>query len=245
MDFKEKKIGVAFHLYYYSSLEWVIKQLALFKQYNAILFFNICSVAPEKEKLLYDLRLAFPDSFIIETPNVGKDIGGKLAIIDLYIQLNLQLDFIIFLHDKKSPHSALGETWRKKLFRIVEPENIETIIEMFEKNKKLGIVGAKELITNEYDKKTVSFSGTNDAILKELIGKHHLQLNSHDFIGGTMFWIRAEIIRSFFSKHSPLNIRASLEKGNVLDNDKGTYTHAWERMLSWVAINAGYLIKGI
>jgi lipopolysaccharide biosynthesis protein len=245
MSRKEKKIGVIVHMYYCQSLELMKQQLTVFNEYNCVLFFNICSSSFEKENLYRDLRAAYPGAFIIETPNIGKDIGGKLAIIDLCVKLKIDLDYLIFLHDKKSPHSALGDVWRKKLFRIIEQENIESILKMFETNRKIGVVGAQEFIVNEYDKKTVGFNSTSNGILKELISKYELKLDTHDFIGGTMFWIRAELIISFFSRYSSLEIRSSLEKGNVLDYKKGTYTHAWERMLSWIATDSGYSIKGI
>ncbi|MBA3706225.1 MAG: hypothetical protein H0W84_10105, partial [Bacteroidetes bacterium] len=70
-------------------------------------------------------------------------------------------------------------------------------------------------------------------------------LKNYDFVGGTMFWIRAEIMNSFFRKNNALDIRATLEKGNVLDHEHGTYSHSWERMLSWIAIDQDYYIKGI
>jgi lipopolysaccharide biosynthesis protein len=60
-----------------------------------------------------------------------------------------------------------------------------------------------------------------------------------------MFWVRSEIIVSFFKRYNALKIRATLENGNVLDNEFGTKTHAWERMLSWIAGSQGYYIQGI
>ena len=190
-------------------------------------------------------KLHFEYSYQIQTTNKGKDIGGKLALIDLSLNMGLRVNYYILLHDKKSIHNPLGEIWRKKLFRIIEPEQIETIIRIFETDKKVGIVAAQEFIMNEYDRDTDNFSCTSHAILKELIAKYNLKLNTYDFVGGTMFWIRAEIIERFFRKHSPLEIRATLEQGNVLDTDKGTYTHAWERMFSWIATDQQYTIKGI
>jgi lipopolysaccharide biosynthesis protein len=70
-------------------------------------------------------------------------------------------------------------------------------------------------------------------------------MGAHSFIGGTMFWSRALVYKSFFHQHSPLAIRATLEKGNVLDHKQGSLSHAWERMLSWVVLNEGFQIKGI
>jgi lipopolysaccharide biosynthesis protein len=183
--------------------------------------------------------------YIISSPNQGKDIGGKLALIDLTIKLKINADYYIFLHDKKSPHTTLGDIWREKLFKIIEPQNIEKIKNMFDEDDKLGIVAAKEFIVNEFDETTGNFNCTSNSILKELIKQYKLNLTNFDFVGGTMFWVKTEIFNNFFSRYNPLEIRATLEKGNVLDHDHGTYTHAWERMFSWIATDQGYKIKGI
>ncbi|HET6224764.1 MAG TPA: rhamnan synthesis F family protein [Bacteroidia bacterium] len=244
MDIENSKIGVILHIYYEDSFEFIKERLKVFKSFNTIFFFNICINAPGKEKLYANLKTTYPSSFITQTTNVGKDIGGKLTSLDLFIKLRIKLDYLVLLHDKKSPHSALGDVWKQKLFKIIEPSNLTTIVKAFREKQQVGILGAKEFIVNEYDKKT-GFDNNNKDILKALIVKHQLKLNNFDFIGGTMFWIRAEIMQSFFSKYSALEVRSTLEKGNVLDNINGTYTHSWERMLCWIALDQGYLIKGI
>jgi lipopolysaccharide biosynthesis protein len=166
-------------------------------------------------------------------------------LLDLSLKLNVKADFYIFLHDKKSPHSPLGNVWREKLFRIIAPENIQKIERMFLQQKKLGIVGAKDFIKNEYDKKTQNFNCTSTQVLKALIQQYGFTSKNFCFVGGTMFWVRAEIFNNFFLNHEPLSIRGRLESGNVLDDKFGTQTHAWERMLTWIALNQGYSIKGI
>lgn len=241
----DKQIAVLTHIYYGYPDDDLKEFLLNLGRYNTIYFFNISNATSEKELVIYRIKNDFPNAIIIQTPNIGKDIGGKLALIDLYLKLNLRSDYFIFLHDKKSPHTSLGETWRKKLFRIIEPQNIAGILELFETDKKIGIISAKEFITNEFDKKNDAFNCSSNNILKSLINKYKLNLNTYDFVGGTMFYVRGEIIKTFFNKNSPLDIRATFENGNVLDHNEGTNTHAWERMLSWTAIDQGYYLKGI
>ncbi|RXK60018.1 hypothetical protein ESA94_13300 [Lacibacter luteus] len=209
------------------------------------LLINIWIENEDKHKIYRDIKKEYSDALIIFSTNVGKDIGGKLALLDLSLQLNLKADFYIFLHDKKSPHSPFGNVWREKLFAIITQENIQKIEKMFLKQKNLGIVGAKEFIKNEYDRKSENFNSTSNKILKNLIQKYEFTSKKFCFIGGTMFWVRAEVFNNFFLKHPPLSIREGLESGNVLDDQFGTQTHAWERMLTWIAINQGYSIKGI
>lgn len=179
------------------------------------------------------------------SPNIGKDIGGKLALINHCLLSDVQCDYFVLVHDKRSPHTSLGDEWRKKLMKIIEPENIELIKKILDENPKVGIVCAKEFIVNEYNSKTKNFECTSNDILKKLIEEYNLKLENFDFVGGTMFWVRAEIYRNFFERHNPLKIRETLESGNVLDHQYGTHTHAWERMLSWIVTHAGFTIKGI
>ena len=238
-------INVLNHLYYNNISELTNLAGNGSQKIDYNFFFNLCSGTISNSGIKDSIVKNHSKPFIISSSNKGKDIGGKLALIDLCIQLKSNASYYIFLHDKQSPHTTLGETWKKKLFRIIEPANINRIIELFEKNKNIGIIAAEEFIVNEYDKKNDCFTCSSNSILKELIISYSLNLNNYDFVGGGMFWIRAEIVHSFFKKYSPLDIRETLETGNVLDHEYGTKTHAWERVLSWIAIDQGYYIKGI
>lgn len=209
------------------------------------LLVNIWIENEDKHEIYREIKKEYSTALIIFSTNVGKDIGGKLALLDLSLKLDIKGDFYIFLHDKKSPHSPLGIVWREKLFKIITQENVQKIEKMFFQQKNLGIVSAKDFIKNEYDKSTRNFNNTSNQILKTLIQKYGFTSKKFHFVGGTMFWVRAEIFNAFFLKHPPLNIRGGLESGNVLDEKFGTQTHAWERMLTWIALNQGYSIKGI
>ncbi|MEO6356940.1 MAG: rhamnan synthesis F family protein [Ferruginibacter sp.] len=237
-------LAILTHLYYEDSYDELKGYFLNFEKLNSTLLFSVSR--HQKSKIISDrIKQDFPGSYIIETTNIGKDVGGKLALIDLSINLNITVDYFVLLHDKRSPHTSLGESWRKKLFRVVEPENIQNISKLFEKKKRIGIIAASEFITNEYNQKDDNFDCNSNRILKQLISEYGFNHIKYDFVGGTMFWVRSEIISSFFKKYNALKIRATLEKGNVLDNEYGTNTHAWERMLSWIAGSQGYYIQGI
>jgi hypothetical protein len=122
----------------------------------------------------------------------------------------------------------------------------------FERDAGMGIACAKGYIRNEYlgDGR---FDTPNGELLNGLLRKYHFPDKDLRFVAGTMFWIRTSILRDFFSMgaapgvrtktESPLDVRATLEAGNVLDHAHGTVTHCWERVLSWVATTAGYQIR--
>jgi lipopolysaccharide biosynthesis protein len=173
------------------------------------------------------------------SPNQGKDIGGKLVLMDAYLRLQSNSDYILFVHDKKSPYKIESAQWQQDLLRVIAPDFAETALAVFASDPSVGIVAAAGSISNEHG------SGTNQARLRQLEMDLALTPPRHDFVAGTMFWARSLPLSTFFQKHPPLEIRKTLERGNVLDEFQGTQTHSWERMLSWLIIAQGFSIKGL
>jgi lipopolysaccharide biosynthesis protein len=181
--------------------------------------------------------------FLRKSANKGKDIGGKMVLLDAYLRLNEKTEYLVFLHDKQSPHTIHGSEWQKKLFRIADPGFAEKAIDCFTKEDKIGIIAGKGNIRNEYDIASGSLAGNNSERLKDIQSEFGISTSSHDYIAGTMFWVRSEPVEIFFKAHNPLEIRKTLEEGNVMDEDNGTTTHAWERLLCWIILGQGYKIK--
>ncbi len=165
-------------------------------------------------------------------------------MLQLFLELDLQAEYLLFLHDKKSLQALKSKTWKKDLLKIASLENIEKCIKMFEENSTCGLIATKEYVINEAVENQ-KFSGTNAQHLNNIIVKYGLTPTSFAFIAGTMFWAKAAPIKNFFTQHNPLQIRKELEDGNILDNFSGTNTHSWERVLSWIVTSQGYTIKGI
>ncbi len=241
---KKPDIAVLYHIFYEDSCESVCQELQPLVIYNPVFLFNICKETPEKIAISKALKNAFPGCFIITTSNTGKDIGAKLALLKLFLELDIQARYLLFLHDKKSLQALKGGTWKKDLLKIVSAEGIFNTIETFEKNESCGIIGTKEYIITEPFKNN-DFTGVNGKILHQLVKKYTINPSSYEFVAGTMFWARVLPLRSFFSQFDPLDIRKTLEDGNVIDNFSGTVTHSWERVLSWIITGKGLSIKGI
>lgn len=238
-------IDVICHVYYLQSAYDFLEKISRLKKYNCRFFFNLSDNLYRDAHFIRIVTASFDNCTILHTSNIGKDIGGKIAIIDTLLRLKQKSNYSILLHDKHSPHTSMGKIWKEKLFRIVDAHQIVKIITLFSTQKKVGIIAAGEFIMNEYNSVTKEFDCTCNEILKKLIQEYKLENKDFNFVGGTMLWMRSEILHSFFMKHSPLEIRGTFEKGNVLDTYLGTETHAWERMLSWIAIDQGYTILGI
>lgn len=234
-------ICIFLHIYYPGSLPELLPLLRPLLRDDDYLFINLVQDThrqmpeiPKQENII-----------VTRSTNKGKDVGGKLLLLDLYLRLGIKSEYMIFLHDKQSPHAATSGFWKTELYRIIEPEQVLIIQSVFNKAKKVGLAGSKRFIQNEWNTKTKLFETTNHAILLELLNQYRFLINDYSFVAGTMFWVRSCIYETFFLQHAPLAIRAMLEEGDVLDLDNGSFTHAWERLFSWIATAQGYKLYGI
>jgi lipopolysaccharide biosynthesis protein len=233
-------IAVILHIYYKESINEIAPLLLPLKQKGATFYINL--TAPLKGSDLKPLNL--PDAVVKTSQNLGKDIGGKLLLIQQWLLFGAKEKYLIFLHDKKSPHSPLADFWKTELFKIIEEQNIDAVLDHFNSNACTGIVCSKAFIRNEHISGS-EFNTTNNLQLKTLISKYNLATNDYSFVAGTMFWCRSSFYRDFFRKYSPLSIRATLEDGNIDDFQNGTKTHSWERLLSWISTSKKQKIYGI
>lgn len=236
-------LTVMTHIYYDDSWEEIKSKLKQFDDgYNYFLF-SISDACFTKKRIIEDINQSFKNAYCLVTSNIGKDIGGKFALIDIYLLLKIKSSYLVFLHDKQSPQTLVGEAWRKNLYKIIDFNNYKKIIRIF-KDPKVGIVGAEEHIINEFSGETNTFRFNNDYI-QSLLRKYNISISDYHYLSGTMYWLRASIVERFFSEYNPVSLRANLESGNVLDDFGATLTHTWERMFCWIATNYGYSIKGI
>ena len=231
------------HIYYENSWEEIKYKLKDFDNGKNNFLFSISEACLAKERIIDDIKASFKDACYLVTSNIGKDIGGKMALIDIYLLMGFRSDYIVFLHDKQSPHSIIGESWKKGLFKIIDINNERAILSAF-RDPQIGIVGDKNHIINEYDIVTGNFRN-NSQISKKLLLQFDMNIDNYDFLGGSIYWIRSSIIEHFFRKNHPISTRENLEAGNVLDLHEERLAHSWERMFSWIATDEGYSIKGI
>jgi lipopolysaccharide biosynthesis protein len=243
-------ISVFFHNYYGHDQEWASFFLHELKLpfhlfYNCVSdsFYRITQTG--NIHTLYEQATFLQKLYVRDATNKGKDIGGKLLLMDAYLKSGIQSDYILLLHDKNSPYHSLGAQWKKDLFRIVQNEYIEKITSLFNNNPKTGIIASKNAIRNELDNELNSDAYIHSPLIQELKSKYQIQVSDLQFVAGTMFWVRAAIFENFFSTWSALNIRSELESGNIMDTEGPTRTHAWERLFCWLVTAKGYQIMGV
>lgn len=249
--------SIFFHNYYGGHEEWV-RHFSGTIRIPFTLFYNIVGdsvynhpdFTGESYPLLADKlqKAATGESLqkivLRRSPNQGKDIGGKLVLLDAAIREEIHSDYSVFLHDKKSPYKVQSQEWKDKLFRIIKPDFVQKALAAFEKNKETGIVAAGDSIHNEYDPSTESFISNNRPQLLKFIEDFNIHTMDYRYVAGTMFWARTAAFSGFFRQYPPLEIRKMLEKGNVMDEKEGTNSHAWERLLCWLIFAQGYSLKG-
>jgi lipopolysaccharide biosynthesis protein len=212
---------------------------------ETIFFVNIQGDSTEHKLLYNEVRERLKRVHIIKTPNRGRDIGAKLCLIALSLELNIDSDITLIVHDKKSPHSTYGNSWRDELFKIVSPRYLKKVERIFASEANTGIIGSARYIQNEYLGKPGLFASNSSIQIQAQLKKYKLETSDYDFIAGNIFWIRTALLKSFFEARNILEIRADLEAGNALDFSKGTNIHSWERIMSWIATSKGYKIYGI
>jgi len=167
------------------------------------LYFNVVTKA-----LVHKINNKYPEAKVTVSENRGADIGGFFTSIDEWLKDGSPGELMIKCHTKGN------DTWRRELF---EPIFNNDIIEIF-KNDKVGMVGSEKWLQNgkKYDH------------VNELCSRFQLKPNPLFFIGGTVFCIRSNICKEFFSKFDAKILKNELELGKPREPSK---THAWERLL--------------
>ena len=245
--------SIFFHNYYGAHQSWMnyfTKNISC----TANLYYNIVEDSmynrePAEQDFYYQYKTG-PGSnieklVVRQSSNAGKDIGGKMVLLDAYQKLGMPTGYGLFLHDKKSPYKANNTTWTDNLLKITAPAFTRQALQLLAEKPGIGIVTASGNVADEYDHHTNAFKSTNKTLLSNLQKQFSIQPSSFQYVTGTMFWFRMEPLRLFFENYAPLNIRTTLEKGNITDEAAGTFTHSWERMLCWIINAQNYTIKTI
>lgn len=233
------------HLFYEDEGQKLLDDLLHLNSENSFFLFNIHPANISRAKIEQTIKGYFKHYLILSIPPKGRDIGAKLQLINLALQLEISSEYTLIVHDKKSPHLGNGSVWKNELLKIIRPGQVHKVMEQFAKQPDIGIIGTLSYIQNEYQPEKRSFSCQANKQIKEILSLYEIQPADFSFVAGNIFWIRSELLQSFFKGRSIADIRAQLESGNALDFVHGTYIHAWERIMSWIATSQGYKLYGI
>ncbi len=180
---------------------------------------------------------------VLEAGARGRDAGALLVAFKEYVQ---QYDYICFLHDKKTS-GGIAPVAEGRAFKDLVWDNLLAgeayffnILELFESNKRLGMLTPPLPIMGNYMKGVVGNEWTvcyeETLKLAERL-KLNLLLDKTKpvFALSTTFWCRTEALSPLWEY--PWNYESFPEEPLALD---GTLNHAIERILIYIAQSQGY-----
>jgi len=198
MDKNENKINyitnvtIFIHLFHEDLLEefmvYVNNVKKVFERVNVIFTLSIGS---DFEKVIKEKDSSF---IVLKVENKGVDIYAFLESIKYIRKHNINTDFILKLHTKKS-----NTGWRKELINpIVNPKVLGSLQHYFKFTKNIGYVASQKwVIPKNFDLfYPLNIKGVNDILEKF----SHLEKKWTDFVGGTIFWINNEVLEEYLTE---------------------------------------------
>ncbi|MDI9238748.1 glycoside hydrolase family 99-like domain-containing protein [Lysobacter sp. LF1] len=167
--------------------------------------------------------------------NRGRDILPFLRVADRLLNEGEQL--VLKLHTKKSPHRHDGDAWRSQLIgHLLSPSRVDGIVRAYREDSGLGLVAPEGHV-----QPLGFYWGANEGNVRYLASRLGIaapEVDSDDFISGSMFWARLEALRPLLDAHLD-DWEFEAEAGQV----DGTFAHAIERVFALAARDAGYRVR--
>jgi len=227
------KIAIVLHLYYHDLWnEFKNKFLSIDNINNIDLYITLSDEFPDISSIILH---TFPNAKIFKLQNKGLDIGPFLFILEYLKSNNIEYDYLIKLHTKKSTHIRHGNEWRIQLTDSILGNNeiFNDNIKYMESNSTAGMMGNKHYIYTDSD---------IEWILN--ISKHYgiVDIPQTSFVAGTMFLLRHKILINFFKNIDIIKIYNNM---NIGYNKDRCIEHAFERIFCFIIYQSGYNIIGI
>lgn len=178
---------------------------------------------------------------IIEAPNYGFDIGPFLIEFGKYYK---NYDYVCKIHGKKSLQSLSLSYWRTYLLDnlLGSKKNIKEIINIFENDKKVGIIYPPNYYVVEESNRRDPWrrNWNNCKILAEKMGVNLDKNKDTEYPAGSMFWFKSDALKPLFD----LDLQYSDFREKEMKSD-GTLAHAIERLFTASTYKAGFREKKV
>lgn len=235
-----KKIGVFIHLYYEDTVLEYCSYIEKIPRYIDVYITT-------SNKKTYWILLNWKQTknrniFLIKAPNRGRDVGALLVTFKPYIE---SYEYICFTHDKKEKNIAqknFAEQFAKCIWSnlLYSEEYIECVIGLLEKETNVGVL-LPPMYTGEYSKAWFSSDWGNNyentCLLAENLGVNRelMREDCPPAAYGTAFWAKTVALKKLFVREWKYEdfLQEPLP-------DDGELNHAIERILQYVALDAGY-----
>jgi GT2 family glycosyltransferase len=224
LNSSQKDVAILFHVFYIDIWKEIKNYL---DQLN--ISYDLYITIPEsmKDKDIISIFSDHPNVTIYRTENRGRDVLPFLQVMNI-----IGVDtykYICKLHTKKTGNSPLGQTWRKLLYfdLLGSQKLVNDIITLFDNDDSIGIVTGKNTILDS-ERYAYGNSEKIDLLAKKL---DIIYDQNYLFPAGTMFWIRASLLRPMVDLFINNQLEFEEEKGQKDD----TLAHAIERFFGIMA----------
>jgi rhamnosyltransferase len=242
----EKKIAVICHIYYADLVEECASYAENFPENTD--FYLTASLEETEEKInrvFAEKKLNFVCTRI---PNIGRDVPA-LWVTYAGIVTNGEYEYICFFHDKKVSQfksSIIGEQYKLRCYENIfgTKEVVKNIINLFEENPRLGVLGVPWAYHGLYFDvvgRTWKNNYTNVIAFADKTGIKTPTDPDKPAASpyGTKFWFRAAALRDVIGKGWTYK---DFDVGFAID---GTVLHAIERIYGLAAQSSGYYYASV
>lgn len=243
-----KKIAVVVHLYYQDLLQEYISRLKVLmdSNYEVDYYFTLVdgsATVGQTEWVRDKILKVVPNSYVDIRPNRGLDIGSFLMTIKKIQESGNKYDYLLKIHTKKSLESSgeyFGKQWRNNLLdSVISKDGFKKSMDSLSYSD-VGMVGCNKWFIHN--------NNLNVRLIKEMRNELGIR-KGNKFIGGTMFWVKPELLYKYLTIDVIQKIYPRLEIGyfKQIDPKKDSeyITHAMERLFGYMVEDSGLKIVGI
>lgn len=235
--FDRLKIGVILHLHYVDTIKYYLEYIK-----NIPKYIDIIVTTSEKriEKMIQEVDCLHSIKIIMKN-NRGRDISSFLVACR---EIILEYDYICFTHDKGVKQTELYEDTKKFVRCIWEntlssPEYINNVIFTFLEYPHIGLlvppVPVLENITAGYRNIKKNECELMQKLANRIKLNVEIDINMPIITLGTAYWAKVDALKKIFEEKWKYE---DFDEEPLADN--GTISHAIERILSYIAWDAGY-----
>jgi len=237
------KIAVLVHIFYTDMWDEVEKYLQNLNNFDYDLYINLVEGFYDEEFI----KKIEKKATIKVSPNKGVDVGGFLF---QYYSLEKDYDLILKIHTKKSlglsnkPSDYVkvygyelaktkGTEWFYRLMNGVlkSKEQVADIVNLLTDDTPFAMAGLD----------CETYIGPNVSVVKHLSEIFNIPLEFNgdkvknmSFVGGTVFWVRNDILKKYLTKENIKILLKLLPEGYT---NEPSYNHALERMFGFMVYN--------
>lgn len=237
----DKKICVILHIYYKDLVE---KMANYCENFSGNTDFYITTTNKQTEAVI---RAAFSKRKLNFVCKVRKNVGVAMSTLWVTyadVVTNGKYEYICYFHDKKSPywgHDIEGEQFGERCYDNLMGSNavIKNIINIFEDNPRLGMVGPPSTYHGHYFNVAMTTCGRNHENVVDLADKLGIHVNIDPNIVpvapyGDMFWFRANALKKV------IGYGLTYDDFDVKYVPDGTIMHAIERIYGFAVQDSGF-----